>query len=417
MMKRKSGSQIGLLPYIIVFLMIFCMGTPFGDNNSSTLRIVILILLIYGSFIKQKWIVNRSSSYIVLALIAIPVISMVLNLDSDIEGYIGLFIIIIACWIFMNFYSIKDFKNILADIMLVINVYSIILYAVGYIYPAFVHMLPTYWGGQLRHLLYMYYYNDTSFYYEGTLSYIRNMSMFREAGFYQIFINLAIFCEFTKEQKINHVRIWIHFIALFTTFSSGGIIAGIPLMLLYARKARYISKRSRNILYVIVFLLAVVYAYIIYSNSDALFLNKLSGGSASASSEDRITCLLSDLNLFFSSPIWGVGYTGFSTGVGTECGFTCAAALFGICYPVMLFIGIYGFCKDGTLTKWELWYGFLSIVVAQSSQSAILIPASMMMVLYGLVYIFGNRKDVASGNLNEENFDGEEHYINNRSSV
>lgn len=378
----------GFIDYLLIFVVLFCMGTPLGDSYSLLIRFGILGFSFLIMLMRKDLCIDRSAFASTFALAALPFITMILTFDRHMNSYLGMAVLCISTLFVVTVIDYKSYEEKYTKLLFALCSFSLGCYILSNIVPAFVQALPYYFGLEFKHLFHLqYFHNTTSILGYYTMS-TRNTGMFREPGIFQIYINLAMFLELKRSDKLSNIRMLVFVITLLTTFSSSGIIAGLPIIIAFLRKS--LSGKSmeekRKLLFLVLVIL-FVFGFFVYRNYDILFAEKFAQDGASAASvTDRITCLKSDLNLFSMSPLWGVGTTGMNNGgIGSECSFTSTAALYGFLYPIILIVGLIKFAyKSSDCNNRNICFcGLLSFIISFSLQNTLLYPGTLILIIYG----------------------------------
>lgn len=150
----------------------------------------------------------------------------------------------------------------------------------------------------------------------------RNFGIFREPGYYAVFLVWALFIAMFKK-KINIKQVIILFAALATTFSTGGYVAGLLLLLAFLFNQQKIEKKVK--IRIAIFLGVIVVIIIIFLIKNPSSWQYLTGKfsevefgqeistSGKGSGYERWRAMVYVIETFFTSPIFGIGSTGWQS--------------------------------------------------------------------------------------------------------
>lgn len=393
MIKKRRIIWIQGLEYIILIVLIYSMGTPIGDQYSLKLRLLLLAAAGFLVLCKGRLKVPRRQMSTVVLLAMFIMLTMVLNFDNAYKVYLGTIVILVLCLLIAIAIPRDEFKKMYSDIILVICLISLFFYTISLVHPSIINNLPNFNGLNYKTFFYLYFHGNTTKELGTFTPTIRNAGIFRECGIFQVYINLAIFLELMKGTRIRNFRMIVYWVTLLTTYSSAGILCGIPMLIVYWRQIGKMANGKHKTRFVLLtFFIIILFGLYLYSNYNILFLEKITeDGTSAASMKDRLACLESDLRIFIESPIWGRGFTNLNAeGIGSECSFTCIAALYGIIFPIVLLIGVMRFTRQGHRHDLTSLMGAVSLIIAFSLQNVLMYPGFFIIVMYGLAPVSSN---------------------------
>jgi hypothetical protein len=324
--------------YTIIILAIILSGSLipfiFSKNYSS-------FLLIFLSFLSALFVLdkNRGKKVISLQYLGILLIFLFFLMFFRFEfvhlkEYLGTLVRLIIATIITLLVSKKKFIEIYVRVLTVYAGFSLILFLLGFLFPDKIMLLPISYndaGTGYRHI-YIYFF-------QGIESWnFRNAGIFWEAGAFQVYLSLALLFDFYLLEK-SLTRKIILILAIVSTSSTIGYAVLALLMIFDA-----ISKPTLSRILVMISFISIFFYFGIY---DSFFVNKFDGENISGI--DRAVGQLVDIKIFSSSPIFGVGFSGYSALFNTTAyslgaifptstnSFTGLLALNGIFYSILIF--------------------------------------------------------------------------------
>lgn len=210
--------------------------------------------------------------------------------------------------------------------------------------------------------------------------YFRNWGIFREPGFYSIFLIIALVFELFSPKKPKKAIVYIEIVSLITTFSTMGIVALVLLLAAYIldRKDVYTDKKSKRrlITVALVVLCAVCLWMIFTSNGQRMFARVfgkvLSEKSTNVSYLNRQLGIERAVSIFENNVLFGGGYISV---VGGEIDFTellwfaIYGVLFGIVCNLYYLIYPLKYGKSG-ISKLLLMATFFVAAYSQSIETS-----------------------------------------------
>ena len=301
-----TAFKVNKFLYMLVFLMMLVSDDSFWFGVSEIESLVFvkfafiaaLPILLYSYKSKFFFIGNNG-------VVAVVFVSFLLMLSSFVNSFklfsgttLAVFLLI-AGFLFVRKFPFQLFGKTFSDVTLVIIGYSLLIYLVivtNVISPSSITNVGGYeyrtFGGCL------YTFNGVFY---------RNSAIFREAGMFMIFINMAFLFDILIMQSIPTIKIMFYGIGILTTFSTGGIFTFFTLLLLYVLKGR----KSKNTGLVVI--AAVVAIYIAIGSEDFMdtIFGKLESGLDNGSTLNRWATMVIPLYIM-NNPIFGCGFDNYA---------------------------------------------------------------------------------------------------------
>lgn len=214
------------IQYLVVALAIVLSGSliPFVFSNSySSSLFAFLGLLACLILAMRDFKFSTNSTIYLLLLIVYLLFLMFYRLDFDnLQSYQGMIFRLLLAFLVTNLVSKKNFIEIYTNVVVVYSLLSLVMYAIGIVYPDFIHLLPISFndaGTGYRHL-YVYFYQGIDVWN------FRNSGLFWEAGAFQVFVSLALLFEFfyLSLSRWSLIRKIILVTTVATTASTVGIL-------------------------------------------------------------------------------------------------------------------------------------------------------------------------------------------------
>jgi hypothetical protein len=289
-----------------------------------------------------------------------------------------------------------DFSRIsfaFSDVMIIICIHSLLVYLFAYL----LEIIPTTSIMNIadREMGMAY---GCVFYVDYIL--IRASSIFREPGVFMIFINLAFMLDtFLNYRRIQYIRLIIYFLAILSSFSTGGIIC-FSLILI----ASFLNNKEWKSAILLTFL-ATIGVLVIINSEDIflMFFNKLSDTSAGSASA-RLSSITIPLNVWtdnIKNFFFGCGIRNFEAeyiragrelyhttidpqGLSTNTIFN-AFAIFGCGFGLFIIGGFYFFTHRVLVAgRLILFLLFLVFCLLFSNENMIYCTTLMVFIMYGL---------------------------------
>jgi len=291
---------------------------------------------------------------------------------------------------------LKDkFVEIFTNIIFVIALYSLIIYLLclapsirsfllelSQSYPSLNNEDAAMIGGGKNFII----YNFHAGYISDIIGFSRNCGPFWEPGMFAFFLNLSLFLEvFIKAKPVFSLRVIIQIVALISSFSTGGYVAGIVLMIMYS-----LIKRKSLWTWI---LLAPLMAIIIFQVSQLEYIGEkieMQYNTAEyGSDESRFGAFITQLDMIGNSPIIGGELiTDYTTNKTLASGTLLPFVEYGIPMGMLFYILLYKSCRNtssfSNKTKTIGTTLFLFVIVLSFSQTILLSSTIYLLFYYGL---------------------------------
>ena len=317
---ERKGVQAGFLLFLLAIQMLArssMVVSTFMDFMVSQYIVMGLVLAAAVVFLicnrrhLKEILTDRRMAAVVFFTVAV-LGNMLIKQDWKLIYFSILFYICFA--VFLNYLMpLKDAAKYYVVLMFLLSVYALIglfvlkpLYNFGLI-PGFEFDSPGGWHMLNYGLTFTIDRNNQN------VNALRNFGVFREPGLYQIFLFVAIqLNNYTVEWK-KQWQMWavdaVLFVALLTTFATGGVLAlGLYIVFLFFDKKLYKNKKLR-ILAVVCVLLGIggftfllirggTWAYELVGMMEKIFRK-------TDSYTDRVAAIIADTRIFLQNPIVG----------------------------------------------------------------------------------------------------------------
>jgi hypothetical protein len=396
---------------ILIFLIIFYNKDTFPSINNKGYAdtIFILIGIIGGIFLikilTKKLMINYRALMITILFFSTVCITMLINSDYT-GGHFVVILSILLGFMLIHLVPFRSFTNIYVNIMVILGIYSILAL---YMFMPISNSIPDVLFPRFNNIAGLPIINARFSYIVDLPNYYRNFGIFREAGVYQVFLNIALLFElFYKSEKPRPVILTIIYITIISTFSTPGYIAAFILTIAYVLSEKKFKgpkiKRNKNRilpLLLVLFLIAVVF----YQTNDSfnknitMTLNKL--GSQESSYLVRTIAVFSNITVWAERPIFGHG---IESGLEKEARLkikenlnavsissvdntsTIGAFLvaFGIVFTILYVYLVYKLIKQSNQNRIVKVLIFLSIMTTINTQLLIYNELLYVILFYGL---------------------------------
>lgn len=396
-MMDKRDKLLGFIDYIFIYLLIF-MSSGYQINAIagtkillSFIGVVVLMLLIKGSRIHFK------KTYIILfILIMINILLTIIISGDKLEQFVITVVMFATAFFSASYFEIHEFIKKYVNVMCFISVFSLGLFALWYILPNVVMLLPPIYN---VHGAKAYDAIFSSIAAADTFK--RNHGIFWEPGAFQTYVNLALLFHLFLPTKKSVRLIVIFSITILTTCSTTGYIV---LFLIYA--AYFISSKKysyfiehKKVSAVIVLIIAIgTVAYLNFSydyknqifGKVARYFNQDANNSSITSTSVRVDSVLKTFTQFMENPVLGSGISrtrSFAANEGyslTTCTFVNWFAYYGLFIGLTMNYGLYRLSKFIAAGMGMRLLIFLIILLAIISEDYIRNPSILVfpMLMY-----------------------------------
>lgn len=401
-MERKTKNMIwynrfrSISCYLLIILFLAVSGTPYLDDYGSYLMIVVFIATAVLGLVFAKNGLKKDGVLFVVVYLLIVIISMVLNMDTDIMHLISLMLMYIAALIITQIMEFEEFKEKYLSIMFVLAVSSLIFFTVGLIAPQIPSAIPQWYPSRRVRNAGLYFYTWSNFF--GMIDPSRNNGIFREPGMYQVFLNLALL--FLNGSSKNSMKYKILFAAtILTTFSTTGIFAMICIIAsdLFSYSVKMTKKEFMSL--VVMILGAIIIVNYIGDNAIQLFSKFDADTTSYVSFSERAEATLLDIKIWLESsiisPVVGVSYEKYSRiSMGATNSLTGIVAQHGIVAGVFLLGSLMNLIRRGTKNRLQMLLYFMSIVMIVCTQATLTCYFFTVLCIYGFIDDNKERKKI-----------------------
>lgn len=367
-MKIKLGSFREKITYLFFFGCLFCSSMYMFESYSglvSSLILLILSVLIYLFNIKP---LEKNQIINCLIILSFILFSMVVNWSfASID--IRTVIIVISSYLVIQSFSYEDFLKKYTDCMMVIALFSIVVY---FLYK----VAPGSFGAFPRHLWRNHSYLFVNLWLSvvpvGMPDYFRNFGIFYEPGIFQFYLNTALLIELFSNKKINVFRILVLTVAIITTLSTNGYISIVLVFLAYGLFVILGSGNRDRINKKIGFLallLIIVIIFVILIDKGVIgsrVFMKFSSTKTSGSYYDRTNAINYALAKIIYNPLLGVAARGIEDAYNATFTPLNWMMLYGIVIEGYALVGYSKMFSKLTPNRW------LKIIVVVAAFSTIL---------------------------------------------
>lgn len=292
--------------YLLVFLIVYVsFDTVLFGTNANSIFISICYALTLGLGLYSLIVLNKRilSKYPVIFLISLSFLFTVLANHSFSGGFIIQFFVFLVAIYVVEKFEYDYFVVVFEEILFFLVCCSLFFYAISILYNGSLlsFQLENHAGN-----LYMHH-----FLYASPVSHFsllpRNSSIFREPGVYAIYLIFGLLLSvFNRNVKTKHCI--VYYIALFTTFSTAGILLGMIVLSL-----QLLANKSKFKYLFVVIIAVFMIGLLSFSESIyyGMIFNKLNG-TGNASTVARISSITIPFDIFCSNILTGVGFENFT---------------------------------------------------------------------------------------------------------
>ncbi len=303
-----------------------------GSVSVTLLLIISLISFLLNSRYKNE--INFNGLLLLLFLVTTSLITLILTTDS-IYYYAIILLSLSTGYLIYLTYELKKFIEIYTKIILLIAIFSIIVFIISIIMPELIRLFPVL-GERSGYTVYNLFISvavpDTPE--------IKNYGIFWEPGAYQTYLSLALIFEIFFKKKKSIIFVLIYVITLLTTFSTAAYISLMLITIAYILGNVRGRILARKILVPIFSIGLAAYLIVLFTPQDYIMnvLSKLTfifnyKDNTEFSSTVRINAIVYPFLAFIKSPIIGVGYDSF-LGVAEQFIFKMPTFTFGNWFAV-----------------------------------------------------------------------------------
>lgn len=400
-----------ILLYIIIFAtIIFSRDTlitslKLGFYKSFFINLFIISImvgLILINSVKNKRfdLVNiRKIPIINIAIFTgLIIITSVIKLDFQMYILSIIFYIFVA-YLFIMIFTFEDFFEKFSNIMVFLSIISLIMcYAFRntLLFPSGVvnNNIPT-----ITNSVGTSFFDFGLTYVVSRAYYIRNFGLFREPGVYQFFLLVPLIYELLiKRKNIRYFNIIILIVTVISTFSLAGIIIMGLLILTYIINIILEGSITKKLLISIIYIAVIGSSVIIllyFNNTNfSSIINesfkKLT--TVNQSSSARIGSVITNIELFLRSPIWGNDFAIVQYASAHNTNSTMSIfSIFGIIVGTLHIWYIYVF--TGRSSNKKSIRILLSLLILLLINSQFLLGNTMFWIIMFSVFMLGKDSD------------------------
>ena len=359
---------------LITFIIIYFSAGFFVTNDLWPIPMIVsVVCALFFVLLYNNYKLNYNLLSFSLLLLSTMWISLILN-EDNLLVYIYYTVGYLSAVLYVNKYSLSEFKENFTNIMMCIAFCSAIAYVLYLASPGLEY--------------YNTFSNAKGTLYSNLLLFIhrvgshRNFGFFWEPGAYQTFLNLALFFELAKDEP-RKKAIMLFIFNIITTFSTTGYIALFIILYIFVFSKKELKKMvpSLVLIFLAIFGFQDLFSSVLDSTSSTVFgklenffYNEEYGNNwgALTSSQIRYFSVVKVLEVFINHPLIGVGYNNlnkllflFTSGMNT-CTFLNYFAVYGMFYGIICLLGYWNISTILGRGKNKLLIFFLFFVITMS---------------------------------------------------
>lgn len=390
-------NEINMYIYVLVFVLIYISNSAVAVLYiPSYLRFLILVLFLIPILCRKNIKINKKIlffCFFMFVLQSITILFKGFNLSFD------LFLIfsIMSALLFVNSLDKELFLKALKKVICFIAIISLLFFLLGLLFPSYMDFIPSFLKKSVPVLNSNALFGIFVSQIRTSLTYYRNFGIFLEPGQFQIFICLGLILELFDKENINAKRLLILVLSLISCNSTNGFIVAVFVFIAYIFNIK--KSKNKKISYknfTLICIISLLAFLILYFNQNIVqdMLSKIMEFSndnlkIGGSGFERKRALQISLLAYKSSPIFGLGFTGFinfnSRGYITTFSplnwFTLFGTLYGIIANIS-FLSFFNKFSNKKNVKLFLYIAALLMISAQSVNSDIFI---WIIILYGVM--------------------------------
>lgn len=389
--KKGSLRQYFFLTAIIVLT---SFEYFFRESNLVLLVYCLAILCFLAFDLKRTNIKSLNTSLMYLACITVIVIMQIFSGVDRVNYLVGMIITGLGSISIARILRGK-FVSIFTNIIFFISLYSLViyllcfipgiesyLYSLGQKFPSLNYESAVFNGGGTNIII----YNFQSAFISEIIGFRRNCGPFWEPGMFAFFINIALFFEIFFYRHRGHLfRIIIYITALVSSFSTGGYVAGLFLMVLYAMRHR--SSVLTWVIFIPIMVVAIFQIFNLEYVGDKI--DNQYNTAQYGSDDSRFGAFITQVKMIENSPIiGGEEISNYAQTRTLASGTLLPLVEYGIPIGILYFIILLTACKRIALQcchkKAQGLSLFIFILVLSFSQTILLSSIIYLLFYYGL---------------------------------
>lgn len=339
------------IDYLMVFLLVIISDACYwfessGDDYFNIVRFAFLFVFPFFLLFRYRPVLKKNGITVVAIMSAIVLLSSFINNGRIKGGDITLIFTLLSAFLVACVYEKNKFFLLYRNVILILTGYSLLIWlfvAIGIITPYSVYNIAS------THLK---SFGGCLFNGDGFLT--RNFSIFREPGVFSFFLCSAFMLECAQERKLQWKRLLLYVFGILTTFSTGGILVFLLLII----SKMFLDKSSSNFFFGAFLLIAIIIALPFVPDIQELVFGKLSDED-NVSRIARLSSFTIPINIIIKNPILGCGldnfadiyvrqggFLAFDVGVGSATNTILnAAAVWGIVMALFYLLTYWRFTK------------------------------------------------------------------------
>lgn len=367
-----------LLEKIIFLAFIYLNGSLWAVDGISgiqqfSFKIILILVVIVAEKPKFKK-KNAQFTLFLLVMMLITILTAGIYFDLDVAAILNLLFALVI----VSSYSEEVFAYWYCKIMGFLACCSLVGFIMYYVARGVLNVFPqVVWHAGIR------FANMIVTLVPLTMEdYFRNWGIFREPGFYSIFLVIALVFELFSKGKPRKTIIYVEIFSLITTFSTTGIVALTLILAAYIldRKDTYVEKKwKKRLMVAAIGIMCVVSLWMFFTSEGQGMFARIFGKvwsekSTNVSYINRQLGIKRAVSIFENNALFGGGYIAV---VGGEIDFTELLwfAIYGVLFGVVcnLYYLIYPLkYGESRMSKLFLMATFFVIAYSQSIETSML---------------------------------------------
>lgn len=390
---KKTYDVYGLIIPAIIY--VSDDTVMFGTNSNQILiylKYLVLMAIAAYLFVQKKQYKSTMVSACCITMCTLIIFSSLINSDLRLGLLYKMVILALSCLI-TQVISLKDFAVGFEKFIYFLACCSIVGYSIVLFAPAILEFFP-----KITNTANCDFYNLVFYTQDVHLRRIvRNAGCFREAGVFQMFLNLALIFQIYFLDKFNIKHFVVIIVALVLTFSTTGfaVLSLVILMFLLSKKSNSINKKTK---FFILTLMAISVVLLVFKTDifsmEGILLSKFQQDD-NESSIARISSITTNIEIWRQNPLFGAGLqiddlysriTFAQYGIITEHNtntFFYELACWGVFYFFIMMLGVIKFSGRVGTTLFEYLLLFMVLVFFSIGEKLVFSPFFYILIFYG----------------------------------
>lgn len=392
---KSSDASWGI--YIAIFLLIYSSKDScfFGVNNIGMIKnigyVITFISALYLIFKAGLSTIFTTTGKYLRPLILLVLLTLLVNMDFSIKFFYEI-LLFLSCGAIACLVPFKQFKLLYSDILVVLAISSLVVYALNIAAPQTLYLFPIHHN----EMMYPFRFCVISVVTNPEYGIDRNFGIFREPGVYIVYLCLAILFELFSE-KVNFKRVVLFIITILSTFSTAGFLVAGFIFAAFLFFSKNASTKQRVGFAGIV---AVLFIVILLNNGSDLIYNNVFGKLfyENDSTASRTGSIYTNLNMWLQNIgtiIWGNGYTFVENefshfvevvrgGANNTNTIFKMLAVHGVIYTTIIYALTYKFCR--TYFKSISIFAIIALFMLQSNEDLIVSFHTYLLPFYAIAF-------------------------------